>query len=74
MPEPRRGFGVADSSGTTSAWLDAKISEDKETEEFSISSLLSTVGSAGPPFGSPRPLGETLNTSRYPNVPCAYVI
>ena len=58
MPEPSRGFRVADSSGTTSAWLEAKISEDKEMEELSFSSLLSTAGRAGPPFGSPRLLGE----------------
>lgn len=40
----------------TSGWLDAKISEEKEME-LSISSLLSTVESTGPSFGSLRVLG-----------------
>lgn len=41
----------------TSGWLDAKISEEKEME-LSISSLLSTVESAAPSFGSLSVLGE----------------
>lgn len=44
---------------TTSGWLDAKISEEKEME-LSISSLPRAVESAGPSSGNLRVLGKEL--------------